>query len=70
MHEWFYLAAGQVTHARERHGGGLSAIAVCGQGTRWWVGNDDWRGTGNQDEYDNARDLPKCKRCTKLLGAR
>jgi len=33
--------------------------AACG-----WSGQTTyWRGTGNQDEYDRAAELPVCRRC-------
>lgn len=39
-------------------------VSRCGVGV---IVNTEWRGTGNQEEYDLVDSMPKCKNCLKLL---
>lgn len=66
LYEWHYLRKGEATHARHRQGAGLDFVARCGAYPDMLV-SSDWYGTGSQDEYENARARPKCKRCLKLI---
>ncbi len=59
-----YLPRGTVTHLVE----GLSSLndfpyteAACGVSPMWPA---PWLGEGSQSEYDQAADLPMCRRCS------
>lgn len=61
MDEWRYLPHGRVTHAIAPW---MDGVARCGVATA----PDEWRGTGTQDEYERAEQLPRCRRCVSILG--
>jgi hypothetical protein len=61
--EWLYLKNGAVVHALSTFTG-TRFVAECGAGA-WRT----WYGTGSQDEYDKAAELPKCKSCLPKVGA-
>lgn len=72
---WRYLLGGRVLHALEWAG---ARYAICGRGNPLTVQRyvsrldvrrslDNWRGTGNQDEYERAAVLPRCKDCVRML---
>lgn len=58
---WRFTYMGERTHflfhANEN-------VARCGVGV---IVNNEWRGTGSQEEYDLAASMPKCKNCLRLL---
>ncbi|MGW0682922.1 hypothetical protein ACWD2L_06110 [Streptomyces sp. NPDC002754] len=59
-----FTEGGTVTHVLPRLASPNSgADALCGR-SGWPVG---WYGTGTQDEYERARDLPLCVRCQAVL---
>lgn len=60
--EWLYLKNGKVAHALSTFTGSRFS-AECGVYT--FAG---WHGTGSQDEYDRAAELPQCQRCVKVIG--
>ncbi len=60
--EWRYLPNGRVVHALT---GTSDAGAVCGV---YALPASEWRGTGNQNEYEQAAALPKCRRCVARIG--
>lgn len=65
-HVLVYTSGGQVTHLLREYQSPNNATepALCGRS----VWPDYWRGTGTQDEYDKALDMPLCIGCrTKLL---
>lgn len=53
-----YLPKGTVAHLL--NGNPLRDMAECGR-SPW--DSDEWRGTGTQEEYENAASWPICKRC-------
>lgn len=61
-YEWRYTSRGRVVHAIRRSS---EVIGRCGMGPGWL--SSEWLGTGSQDEYDRAAELPKCKRCVDLI---
>jgi hypothetical protein len=58
---WRYLDTGAVTHAIGP--GAMRDAAACGLGG--WP--SEWLGTGNQQEYERAATLPKCRLCLRKL---
>lgn len=60
---WLYSFSGAVTHGVRKD---LSqVVAACGYSPPiGWP----WLGTGGQDEYEWAAELPQCKSCLKRLG--
>ncbi len=62
MTEWRYLPRGSVKHALARAD---DAEAACGIYT---LPASDWRGTGNQREYETAESLRPCMRCLRKIG--
>lgn len=62
--EWRYLPYGRVRHAIIGHD---KTRAYCGAQIR---PADEWRGTGNQDEYERNAALPMCAQCAAMLGPR
>jgi hypothetical protein len=65
MVEWRYLPGRGVIHALNRSFGWGS---LCGVTPSWFRPVSDWRGTGTQEEYETAEQLPRCKRCVRILG--
>lgn len=58
-----YTHAGAVTHLLsplDSPNAEGYPIALCGLEPQW---GRSWRGTGSQDEYDEARRRPLCARC-------
>jgi hypothetical protein len=58
-----YTPGGQVAHLIPEWDwsnvtGGV-VTALCG----WWGQSTYWRGSGGQDEYDQAAELPTCRKC-------
>lgn len=66
LYEWRYLTGGDVTHALRRRSRGLDVLSRCGREPRWFD-PAGWLGTGNQQEYERAAQLPKCRQCDKLI---
>jgi hypothetical protein len=62
--EWRYLVKGRVIHAINDDEVKSWMRAWCG--ARPPLG-DDWRGTGNQAEYERAALLPCCKLCLDYI---
>lgn len=64
--EWRYTHTGSVVHALTYLGsiGALAHVAVCGMSPSWF---NDWLGSGDQDEYERAAQLPPCRRCLLRL---
>lgn len=60
--EWRYLPYGRVRHALIHSN---EARAYCGAVA---YPASDWRGTGNQDEYERVAGLPMCADCATMLG--
>lgn len=59
--EWRYLRRGKHLHL-VLSGTSTHCGAACGAMPSWAPG-EGWLGTGNQEEYERAATLPKCKRC-------
>lgn len=61
-----YLEKGHVTHLLLPHQSPNSDFepAMCGTGAASWNG---WRGTGTQDEWERAAELPLCLNCQRRL---
>ncbi len=64
---WRYLPDGRVTHALGAGIYGHAMFSVCGVQARPFSKGQDWHGTGNQTEYERAAELPRCRRCSKIL---
>jgi hypothetical protein len=63
--EWRYLPQRATAHClRHSYDEGLGGPALCGARPFW---SGDWRGTGSQNEYEQAARLPRCKRCVSIL---
>lgn len=63
--EWAYTLFGGVRHWRNRSSlmdGRLAALAICYASPGWF---SEWRGQGNQEEYEKCASLPACKNCVK-----
>lgn len=60
--EWRYLRYGKYLHlvddAESTH-----CPAACGLPPSWF--REGWLGTGNQEEYERAATLPRCRRCLR-----
>lgn len=65
-YEWRYLMDRRVTHALKRRNGRLDTVSRCGREPKWFD-PAGWLGTGNQQEYERAAQLPKCRRCDGLI---
>jgi hypothetical protein len=63
MHKWLYLPGGKVAHAFMADDD-ISWIAECGTSSLGY-----WHGTGSQDEYERAAELPRCQKCLPRVGA-
>ena len=64
MTEWRYLPGSPVKHALDHAN---DCEAVCGVYT---VPADNWRGTGNQREYETVEGLRPCMRCVRKLSGK
>jgi hypothetical protein len=60
-----YLRRGRVAHLMTTWTSGRST-ALCGASPTWPERDEAWRGTGSQDEYDRARELPTCLHCERI----
>lgn len=61
---WRYLRGGKVKHAvGQGVSGWVERVSDCGVGLDLF---DDWRGTGNQEEYEEVARRPACKRCVAM----
>lgn len=61
---WRYLRRGKVKHAvGQKADGWVERVAECGVGIDLF---EDWFGTGTQDEYEKAEQLPACRRCVAM----
>lgn len=63
--EWRYSPFNPACrHAFDRDGTSIhgGTAAICGQLAPWF---SDWRGTGNQQEYEKLASLRPCKNCVK-----
>jgi hypothetical protein len=62
--DFVYLRIGGVTHIKPHIEDSTTTAyptVLCGRSPRFL---DAWRGTGSQTEYDQARRMPLCVRCT------
>jgi hypothetical protein len=55
---------GKVAHLIPASAAGYVSRAACGL---WAWSRSNWRGTGNQTEYDRAASLPLCKTCERKV---
>lgn len=53
---------GKVAHLIPGSSPGYVSRALCGL---WAWARSDWKGTGNQTEYDHAAALPLCQTCER-----
>lgn len=67
QYEWHYLPRGRAAHARGGAFGSRHYTARCGTSPALGLGAAEWHGTGTQDEYERAAELPRCRRCTRLI---
>lgn len=58
---WKYVEGGKVVHHIPSS---VSLTSTCGL---WQPGPHIWRGTGTQEEYETADELPECKNCLDKL---
>jgi hypothetical protein len=63
--ERMYLRRGRVAHLMVWWTTGHRR-AVCNARPTWPDTDDDWRGTGSQDEYERAQELPTCLHCERI----
>ncbi len=63
-YEWRYLLNGKVAHALEPGHVRSGSTAKCGI----FPFLSDWLGTGNQNEYERAAELPRCISCLRKIG--
>jgi hypothetical protein len=67
-YERVYTPVGKVAHlisVNDWANHSIPHTAGCG----WWAwGKEYWRGTGSQDEYEKAKSLPVCRRCSQAAG--
>jgi hypothetical protein len=61
MADWRYTPHGRLVHALSLGNAG----AACGVTV---LPAEEWRGTGSQDEYERAAQLPPCPRCVARVG--
>ena len=59
---WRYTPLGHLAHALSNP---RETTALCGVGVQR---ADDWRGTGDQGEYERVAALPTCPRCAAKAG--
>lgn len=58
-----YAPKAKVTHLVSNAGPFYASHkAICGK-----YPPNEWRGTGSQDEYDEAKRRPLCKRCAEYV---
>jgi hypothetical protein len=64
--ERMYLRRGRVAHLVAPWTSGC-ILALCRTTPRWPETDDAWRGTGSQDEYERAQELPTCLHCERIV---
>lgn len=65
---WTRVYRPYARHAHLRQDVGLGSVA-CDPLDRRWPDDDEWRGTGSQEEYDRAAVLPLCTACFAIREA-
>lgn len=68
--DFVYLPHGGVTHIKPHIEDSMTTAyptVLCGRSPQLF---DAWRGTGSQDEIDQARRMPLCVRCMNLAEGR